>query len=83
MASARPIVATAVGGVPEAIRHEKEALLVPKSNARALAAAMIRLLEDRSLAKRLAVAARRRAEKEFSLSAMLAGYERFYDELQT
>ena len=29
MAMARPIVATNVGGIPELVRHEKEALLVP------------------------------------------------------
>lgn len=58
MASGLPIVATAVGGVPEIVQHEKEALLVQKKNPSALACAIERLLDDPVLCARLSEAAR-------------------------
>lgn len=60
MAAGLPIVATAVGGVPEVATNEKEALLVEKQNPVALAGAMERLLGDADLQSRLAEAARQR-----------------------
>jgi len=58
MAAELPIVATAVGGVPEMVTDEKEALLVEKHNPPALARALGRLLSDTDLQKKLAAAAR-------------------------
>jgi glycosyltransferase involved in cell wall biosynthesis len=60
MAAGLPIVATAVGGVPEIVTNEKEALLVEKQNPVALARAIERLLSEASLKSRLAEAARQR-----------------------
>ncbi len=48
-----PVIATAVGGIPDLIQHERNGLLVPSSNAQALAAACRRLLDDPALAGRL------------------------------
>jgi glycosyltransferase involved in cell wall biosynthesis len=48
-----PIIATAVGGTPELIKHRKNGLLVPSQNAEALANACRQLLQDHSLAARL------------------------------
>lgn len=53
MAAELPVVATAVGGVPELVRHEHSALLVAPRHPRALADAMGRLLMDATLARRL------------------------------
>jgi glycosyltransferase involved in cell wall biosynthesis len=58
MAAGLPIVATAVGGVPEIVEHEKQALLVEKQNPAALARSIERLLVDQELCARLAAAAR-------------------------
>lgn len=58
MASGLPIVATAVGGVPEIVQHEREALLVQKKNPSALARAIERLFDDPALCARLSDAAR-------------------------
>ena len=60
MAAGLPIIATAVGGVPEIVFDEKEALLVEKQNSVALARAIDRLLSDANLQSRLAEAARQR-----------------------
>jgi len=58
MAAGLPIDATAVGGVPEIITNEEEALLVEKHNPPALAQAIGRLLSDAVLQEKLAGAAR-------------------------
>jgi 2-deoxystreptamine N-acetyl-D-glucosaminyltransferase/2-deoxystreptamine glucosyltransferase len=61
MAAGRPIVATAVGGIPEVVRDGVGGLLVPADDAAALAAAIGRILADPALAARLAAGARERA----------------------
>lgn len=60
MAAGLPIVATAVGGVPEIATDGKEALLIEKENPAALVAAIRRLLADAELRDRLSQAARQR-----------------------
>jgi len=60
LAAGLPIVATSVGGVPEIVRNESEALLVEKQNPMALAQAMARVLDDSDLRHRLAETAQRR-----------------------
>lgn len=52
-----PIVATAVGGVPEMVHDRVDALLAPPDDAAALAAAILHLLDDPELAARLGNAA--------------------------
>jgi glycosyltransferase involved in cell wall biosynthesis len=54
MAAGLPIVATAVGGVPEMIENNETALLVPASDPQAMAEAIARLLNDEKLAGQLA-----------------------------
>jgi glycosyltransferase involved in cell wall biosynthesis len=66
MHSGVPVVATAVGGIPEVVEHEREALLVPHANPPALAAALGRVLDDRELATRIAGAAGARARAEYT-----------------
>jgi glycosyltransferase involved in cell wall biosynthesis len=66
MALARPVVATAVGGVPEVIRHGVTGLLVRPGDPRALADACLALIRRREWAATLGVQARRVVEQEFS-----------------
>lgn len=80
MAAGLPIVATQVGGIPEAITHQKEGLLVPAQNPEALAEAILKLLGDPNLAQTLARNAENKVS-EFSLSAMLARTQRVYEEV--
>jgi glycosyltransferase involved in cell wall biosynthesis len=54
MAANLPIVATAVGGVPEMVTNNESALLVPANDPPALARAILSLLADTALGKRLA-----------------------------
>ncbi len=69
-ALARPIVASAVGGIPAVMRHGEEALLVGPGDEAVLAEAMAALLEDRERAGRLGDAARRRVASGYGLEAM-------------
>jgi len=61
MAAGLPIVASDVGGIPEAVTPEC-ALLVPPGDRAALAAAIVRAVEDVVLRRRMAEASRARAE---------------------
>jgi glycosyltransferase involved in cell wall biosynthesis len=54
MAANLPIVATAVGGVPEMVENNQTALLVPPNDPEAMAGAIARMLSDEKLARRLA-----------------------------
>jgi glycosyltransferase involved in cell wall biosynthesis len=56
-----PIVATSVGGVPQILEDEVDALLVPPGDPGALAAAMTRLASDQQLRERLGRAAKQRS----------------------
>lgn len=75
----KPIVATAVGGVPDIIFDEKTGLLVEPKDPPALANAILRLVDDRGLATELAGNARELVERDFSLDAMVRANEAQYD----
>ncbi len=73
-----PSVSTAVGGIPEVVKHEESALLVPAGNSEAVAAAVDRLLDDEPLRQRLGSAAKLRAETAFCTSRIVPEYEALY-----
>ncbi len=83
MAAGRPIVASAVGAVPELIEDGTNGLLVPPGDAAALARAIGRLLADPGLARRLGEAARWRARERYGREAMVRRFEDFYAGLMT
>jgi phosphatidylinositol alpha-1,6-mannosyltransferase len=59
-----PVIGSRVGGVPDAIRHEETGLLVPPRHPTATAQAVIRLLRDEALARRLGEQGRQRVLNE-------------------
>jgi phosphatidylinositol alpha-mannosyltransferase len=63
MAAGAPAVATTINGYTTLGQHEVEGLIVPPKDAKALAEAIVRLLEDRPLAQRFAEAAQVRARR--------------------
>jgi len=81
MACARPVVATPVGGVPEAVVDGETGILVPPDDPEALAAALLRLLRDPELGRRMGEAGRRRVEAHFSLDRFVERVQALYDEL--
>ncbi len=78
MASQKPIVATNVNGVVEIIGSEKEGILVPPQNSVALSSAIIHLLEDKELSKKLAEAGYKKVLNEFNLNKMIEKTESVY-----
>jgi glycosyltransferase involved in cell wall biosynthesis len=78
MVHALPIVATRCGGVPELIDHETHGLLCEPGNAKDLASAMLRVIDDPALRDRMGKAACERAVSDFSLEAMCERYEQLY-----
>jgi glycosyltransferase involved in cell wall biosynthesis len=78
MASALPVVGTTVGGIPTLIEHGRSGLLVAPGNSEALAAAVIRTLQDPALAESLGAAARHRVCESFSWGSVAAETEQAY-----
>lgn len=78
MASGNPIVATSVGGTPEAVLHNTTGLLVPPKDPSALAQAIILLLDNPELALSLGLKGRKRIEKHFSMESMIHTLETWY-----
>jgi glycosyltransferase involved in cell wall biosynthesis len=81
MAAGAPIVATAVGGVPDVV-SSNEALLVPPEDPASLAEAIRRVYTDSTATAIRAGAARRRLESEFAVAPWLASYEHIYRAVQ-
>jgi glycosyltransferase involved in cell wall biosynthesis len=81
MASARPVVATRVGGVPDLVEHGAAGLLVPPGNPRALAEAMVTLLADPERRREMGQAGRKRVHPAFSAARLLADIDSVYTEL--
>jgi glycosyltransferase involved in cell wall biosynthesis len=71
MACGTPVVATRAGGIPEAIVDGESGVLVAPHDDVALASALIRLLRDADLRKRLGEAGRQRVVQQFSVETMV------------
>jgi glycosyltransferase involved in cell wall biosynthesis len=71
MAAGVPVVASAVGGIPDQVRHGEDGLLVPPGDPAALGKAILELLEDPGLARRMGTAGFRKAATEFNHETMV------------
>jgi glycosyltransferase involved in cell wall biosynthesis len=80
MACAKPVVATPVGGVPEAVVDESTGILIPPSDPESLASAVLRVLNDRDLARQMGNAGMRRAQEHFSVRRLVAEVEALYEQ---
>lgn len=83
MAAGRPIVATRVGGIPDAIDHEVSGLLVPSGDPGQLASALLRLFREQGLASRLAAKAQQICRERFGDSVVLPRLATAYESLVT
>ncbi|MHC4123086.1 MAG: glycosyltransferase [Planctomycetota bacterium] len=79
MAAGKPVVVTNVGGNPEVVVDGETGFLIPPKNPDKTAEAMIKLLKNPELAKRMGNAGRKRVEEKFSLDKMVKGYKELYD----
>jgi glycosyltransferase involved in cell wall biosynthesis len=80
MAASKAVVATSVGGIPEVVEDGVTGVLVPPHSAPALAEAILHLLRDAPLRRRMGEAGLARVRAQFSVDRMvdetLAVYER-------
>ncbi|HBT20538.1 MAG TPA: hypothetical protein DEA47_04130 [Peptococcaceae bacterium] len=78
MAARRPVVAFAVGGIPEIISHNRTGILVPHVNSHSLARAVLELMENPYKAEKLGNNARDLIEEKFSQDTMVRKIEEIY-----
>ena len=87
MACGKPIVATTAGGIPEVVEHGTTGFLVPPRDHHAMADALVRLLKDEGLRRRMGEAGLSLVNAKFSAERMtegtLAAYSRLAQKLRT
>jgi glycosyltransferase involved in cell wall biosynthesis len=83
MASAKPVVATAHGGIVEVVEDGVTGRLVPPGDVEALSAALRHYAGDPELRRRHGSAGRARCEAEFDMEGCAAAYVRLVEELST
>lgn len=76
MACGTPVVSTRSGAIPEYVKHGETGIIVPERDADSLASAMIKLLEDDKLRKRLGRNARKYAVKNFDAKKNIEANEK-------
>jgi glycosyltransferase involved in cell wall biosynthesis len=74
-----PVVASRVGGIPEAVGFGEAGLLVPAKSPEDLAAAVVRVLGDRALAEEFSRRGRELVDERFSTDAMVEGTQIVYE----
>jgi glycosyltransferase involved in cell wall biosynthesis len=80
LALGRPLVATSVGGLVEVVRDGETGILVPPGDPDSMAAAILRLLDDRELARRMGAAGRDFITQTYTLEAQAAALAALYHE---
>lgn len=81
LAMERPVVASAVGGVPEVVRDGVTGLLVPPQNPALLSEKIAFILNNPSLGVRMGQAGRRVIQERYSMESMLTQTENLYRRL--
>jgi glycosyltransferase involved in cell wall biosynthesis len=76
-----PVVATRVGGIPEAVADGSSGLLVEPENGAALATAILEMLDDESRRHQMGVQGRAHVQQHFSVDAMVAGNLAVYNKV--
>lgn len=81
MATGLPVVATAVGGVPELVEEGVSGFLTPNEDADAFTNALQRLVDNAELRRRMGEAALRHAREKFDIRHTVRAYEALYEEI--
>lgn len=81
MAAGLPVVATAVGGIPDVVSDGQDGLLFTPGDRAALETLLRSVLRDRALAARLGAAARGTIERRYSADRVIARLNELYSEL--
>jgi glycosyltransferase involved in cell wall biosynthesis len=83
MAAGLPVVATRVGGVADVVVDGETGILVPPRNPNALSDAIVKLLKDENMRRRMGEAGQARVDPAFGAEAMVRKIESVYEELIT
>ena len=78
MSSGKPVVVTDVGANPEEVLDQQTGIVVPPADPQSMAEAIVALLGDAELRRRLGQAGRQRVEAQFSREAMASKIEAIY-----
>lgn len=81
MSMGLPVIASSVSGTPDVVVDGQHGLLIPPESSEALAAAMIKLMDNPSLCESLGRNARGRVEESFSLEHVAQQYSELYKRL--
>ncbi|MDI6785417.1 MAG: N-acetyl-alpha-D-glucosaminyl L-malate synthase BshA [bacterium] len=78
MSCGLPIVAYKVGGLPEVIAHNKNGFLVKKDNVQALAEAVLKILQSKTLFEKFSINSREIVISSFNEDKIVKEYEEYY-----
>jgi len=78
-----PVIASRVGGVPEAVEHNRSGILVPSGDSGALGDAIARLSADTKLRCAMGAEGRKRYEERFRGEQMVSQIESLYHQMTT
>lgn len=81
MAAGKPVIGTALGGIPEVIEDKENGLLVPPKDSPALANAIISILSNDKMAQEMGNRGREIVKSKFSSHIMINKIENLYTEL--
>jgi len=81
MSLGKPAVTSRIGGIPELVLDGETGIIVPPGDVRALAAAILRLLQDPAKAERLGRNARRRYEAGYTSDVMARRIESLFEQV--
>jgi glycosyltransferase involved in cell wall biosynthesis len=83
MASRKPIVATAVGGIPEIVRDGENGFLSPAGDVEAIARSIRRLLENPDLAAAMGECGKKQLSADYEVTETVRRLENLYEELHS
>ena len=81
MVGGTPIIATAVGGIPEQVQDGITGYLTPPEDAEAMAARIVQMLEDDELRQRVGMQAAEDAKQRFDIEKMAEEYLKWYEKI--
>ena len=81
MACRKAVIGTSAGGIPEVVAHGKSGLIVPPRDAQSLAEAIVTLLEDEPVRRRMEAAAYARVRERFTVERMVMETTAVYSRL--
>ncbi len=81
MISAKPVIVSNAGALPELIENGKSGLIVEPFDANEWAEAILKLLEDKEMAWELGSNAKKKAQHDFSIDKYVFNYQELYKSL--